>query len=127
MVSRLKEPHELAGKQLTTGSCPECKKPVAIRANKNGIAYFYCAARHPATGDQCNHHGRFSTRLSSKLCTAYLGATENKIEPNEPANDNRPPLAAIASDQGPKREPESTAEPEPTERRGRAFGRRRSA
>lgn len=97
-MAKLKEPHQLAGKQLTTGSCPECKKAVTIRANKNGIAYFFCTWPHTATGDRCNHHGRFSAGLSRKLCTAYLNSRKSK-ETYDHANDNRPPKEAIATSQ----------------------------
>lgn len=74
--------HEMAGKVISKGACISCGKPVSIKANKNGIGYYYCRWPDAETGEPCNDQHRYPRKTSARMI-----AEMNKTKEHD--NDDR--------------------------------------
>jgi len=63
--------------QTVVAECPcsACGKPVKVKLNKNGMAYYYCHWSLD-TGDTCSHHQKWGKAHSQELQRRYLASKE---------------------------------------------------
>ena len=52
--------------QIGRVKCGACGKPVDVKLNKNGLAYYFCGWATD-TGKPCNHHARWGREDSDKM------------------------------------------------------------
>lgn len=113
---------------LARAVCPCCNKPVTIKANKKGIAYFFCP-HDDESGGNCAHRQHFGQRISAELRKLYHDNGQERVVVQLPlrpgkvvrfdgqtaANKDRAPVAKPANI--------NTAPPEPRpERANGLFG-----
>jgi hypothetical protein len=75
----------------TDHACGDCGKPVKVKLNKNGNAYYFCPWTNP-DGEPCRHQTRWGRVSSQKMQRDYLEARKipadkipaDKIDPKPP-------------------------------------------
>ncbi len=102
-------PNLAPGTIVANGECGCCAKPVKIKLNKNGTAYYFCPWVDDE-GERCNHQQRWGRTVSQKMQRDYLAA--RKSNPEEvTAHDNRKP--ADLPDEPKQEQPATVRERDP--------------
>lgn len=83
--------------------CAACGKPVKVKLNKAGKAYYFCPWATDQ-GDPCNHHQKWGGAHSQQMQRNYLSArSQSKDLP-----DDEPPSAAEIHEQPQEQQPAGT-------------------
>jgi len=59
------------GTVIELASCRNCGRGVLVKANKNGIAYYYCNGKGSDDGAGCSHHEKWGRAASQEKIRAY--------------------------------------------------------
>jgi ssDNA-binding Zn-finger/Zn-ribbon topoisomerase 1 len=73
--------------EIARASCHACGGPVVVKANKNGLAYYFCPNFDHETEAVCNHHEKWGRSRSDRMLNRYL----TKRAPDKAANTNAAP------------------------------------
>lgn len=76
--------------EIARATCHGCGGTVTVKANKNGMAYYFCPHFDASTGAACQHHEKWGRARSEKMLSKYL----TKRVPDQAANTNAAPEAA---------------------------------
>lgn len=69
---------------IAEAECSACGKPVKVKVNKTGKAYYYCFWTLP-DGEPCNHHQKWGGAHSQIMQQNFIAARKSAKEtPNEP-------------------------------------------
>ena len=67
------------GTVVAKSKCSCCGKPVNIKLNKNGTAYYFCPWVDDA-GERCNSQRRWGRTISQQMQRDYLKARAQNVE-----------------------------------------------
>ncbi|MGD1880018.1 MAG: zinc ribbon domain-containing protein [Kiloniellaceae bacterium] len=61
-------------------NCSGCGRGVVVKANKNGIAYYYCNGQGSDDGVGCSHHEKWGRAASLEKTRAYYAAQKQEVK-----------------------------------------------
>lgn len=76
----------LTSQVIGKSDCLDCGKPVVVKVNKRGIAYFFCPWPSVTTGNVCNAKRHWGPDKSQIMQAEYLANREKTKK--EADNDN---------------------------------------
>ncbi len=76
------------GTHVADCECFTCGKPVKVKLNKNGTAYYFCPWVNVETGNRCNDQHRFGVDESQAMQRDYIATRKSQPKPQEMTHEH---------------------------------------